>query len=284
MILNLKSQLQKPTRLVANWMGWFKGPDGSSHRANVCHSDNPQTIWNQCLAWHACGGDGWVVDWYGGDGMDRAKPTDVATKILAQTCKTLGQEFSIMLDKGAFKYAPQGQQRWLAFNQALQYIRSQYIPLANYTQVNGKPVVWEFSWAENGINIQQAQLANPDLLILTQSRMAGGSGTYGWINGFPPSSPAEYLTWYLKHSQDPVMVPVLFDQFNDTNPADPAHGIWDKTKPPRIIQPGQLQLCLDLINQTGKTFPLVQHATWNDYDEGSNLEPEALKLANLKLT
>ena len=40
MFLNIKSQLPSGTKLIANWMGWFRGADGKSHAATgLSHRD-----------------------------------------------------------------------------------------------------------------------------------------------------------------------------------------------------------------------------------------------------
>jgi hypothetical protein len=86
--------------------------------------------------------------------------------------------------------------------------------------------------------------------------------------------------------QDPIQIPCLFDGFDDHNP-DPAHikeSRWGG--PARSIPYGQWQMCLDEINKAaaaGKTFPAVQIVTWNDYDERTRIEPQALTLAGFKL-
>lgn len=284
MFLNIKSQLPSGTKLVGNWMGWFKGADGTHHRANVCQSDDPRTVRNQALAMHSVGFDGVVDDWYGGGAADKADPTDKATVLLAKETANLGMEISMMLDKGAFSGAPVGQQRQQVFNAALQYIRAHYFTLPNYSRLNGKPLIWEFGWQEHGIDIASVAKTNPDILILSQSRMAGGGGTYGWVNGFPPSTPKAYMDWYLSHTQDPIMVPCIFDKFNDANPKDPTKSIWGG--PVRTLAPGLAQMCIDGINKAaaaGKKFPMVQYASWNDVDEQTELESQVLALMGMKL-
>lgn len=283
MFLNMKSQLPNNTKLLANYLGWFKGADGTSHRANVCQSDDPLTVRKQALAMHSVGFDGVVVDWYGAT-PDHAPPTDKATQILVQELLDLGMEFSIMLDKGAFSGAPLGQQRQQVFNVAMQYIRARYFTLPNYSRINGKPVLWEFGWQEHGIDIAAAAKANPDVMILTQSRMAGGAGTYAWVNGFPPSTPQKYMQWYLAHTNDPIMVPCVFDKFNDANPKDPSKSIWGG--PVRILPIGLADMCIAEISKaaaSGKKFPYVQYASWNDYDEGTEMESGVLALQGMRL-
>lgn len=282
MFFNIKSQLPAGTKLLANCQGWFNGTDGKKHMANVCQSDDPRTVRNQVLAAHAVGIDGFIPDWYGAT-PDYAQPTDKFTQLLFQETAKLGMEVSIMIDSGTFKWSSADHKQVL--NTALTYIRQKYLTQPNYTKINGKPVIWEFGWGEHGIDIGAVAKANPDLTILTQTRMAGGAGTYGWVNGFAPSTPQKYVSNYLAQ-KDAIQVPCIFDGFDDHNP-DPAHineSRWGG--PARKIPYGQWQMCIDEINKAaaaGKKFPAVQIVTWNDHDERTEMESRFLALAGLKL-
>ena len=282
MFLNIKSQLPPGTKLIANWMGWFRGADGKSHAANVCQSDDPRTIRNQVLAAHAIGIDGFSIDWYGGGVNDKAKPTDAATLLLTSACDALGMEYSIMPDKGMFKGAPNPT---TAFNVGIKYIRDKYFPMPGYTKLNGKLLMWEFGWTENKIDITAFAKANPDIALVAQNKVpTGAAGSYAWVNGFAPnSSPLSYMDWYLKRN-DPLMIPCLFDGFDDHDPVKTTQSRWGG--PARSIPYGQWQVCVDEITKAvaaGKQFPIVQVCTWNDYDERTQIESQALALARLRL-
>jgi len=290
MLLNIKSQLPPGVKLWANWMGWFNGADGKKHRANICQSDDIRTIRNQVLAAHSVGIDGFVVDWYSAT-PDYAQPTDKATQLLAVASLALGMEFSIMLDSGAFKWAPD---RNKALSVAMAYIRQKYVPMENYSKINSKPILWEFGWANAGMDVSSFARNNPDFIVLSQTSVKPNcAGSFGWVNGgwgpnngfCAPDAPHNYMRDYLSR-KDALQIPCLFDGFNDTNPNDTAHSIWYKDKAPRIMPYGQWQMCLDEINKAatqGKKFPAVQICTWNDYDEGTAIEPQVLAQAGLKL-
>jgi hypothetical protein len=278
---NIKSQLPPGTKLLANGQGWFNGADGSKHIANVCQSDDPRTVHNQALAYHAVGITDYVQDWYGPQAADFAQPTDKATQLWGAEAAALGMGISIMLDSGAFKWSRTDFSKLLASD--ILYIRQKYISLPNYTHIGGKPVIWEFGWAEHGIDIAAIAKANPDLTILTQSRMAGGAGTYGWVNGFAPSTPQAYMQNYLAQNH-PIQIPCIFDGFDDHDPANPANSRWGG--PARKIPYGQWQMCIDEINKAaaaGKKFEGVQLVTVGDHDERTEMESKFLALAGLKL-
>jgi hypothetical protein len=281
MFLNIKSQLPAGTKLLANWMGWFNGADGKKHAANVCQSDDPRTVRNQVLAAHAVGIDGFIVDWYGSN-PDYAQPTDKATALLAQACMALDMEFSIMIDSGTFKWAPDHNKALAA---GLTYVRQKYLPMPNYTKINGKPVIWEFSWANAKMDVSAFAHANPDITVLSQTSTAKNcAGSYGWVNGFgAPDAPQKYMQMYLA-KKDAIQIPCLFDGFDDHDPVIAANSRWGG--PARSIAYGQWQMCIDEINKAaaaGKTFPAVQICTFNDYDERTQMESQFLALAGLRL-
>jgi len=282
MFLNIKSNFPPGIKIDANWMGWFRGADGKNHAANVCQSDDPRTIRNQVLAASSIGIDSFVVDWYGGGVSDRANPTDNATLLLAPACAQVGMEFSIMLDKGAFKNSPN---KLTALNTAMQYVRAKYFTQPNYTKLNGKFLLWEFGWKENGIDISSWAKANPDVALVSQNNCPiGATGSYAWVNGFAPnSSPQNYMDFYLKRN-DPEMIPCIFDGFDDHDPINTTQSRWGG--PARHIPYGQWQVCIDAINKaiaSGKKFKRIQICTWNDYDERTQIESQALALEGLRL-
>jgi hypothetical protein len=283
---NLKSKLPAGTKLLANCQGWFNGADGTKHMAGVCQSDDPRTVRNQVLAAHAVGIDGFVVDWYGPDANDFARPTDRFTQLLATQAAALGMEISIMIDSGTFKWATGDHLSVL--NAALAYIRQRYLfSLPNYTKIAGKPVIWEFGWANAKMDVAAFARSNPDLTVLNQTSVVPGcAGSYGWVNGFgSPDAPRQYMESYLA-KKDAIQIPCIFDGFDDHNP-DPAHiteSRWGG--PARKIPYGQWQMCIDEINKAaavGKVFPAVQICTWNDHDERTQMESQFLALAGLKL-
>lgn len=282
MFINTKSQLPPGTKLLAQWMGWFQGKDGRKHRAGICQSDSEQTVYEQVRAAHAAGIDGFVLDWYGGG----TQPIAAASLKVANALAKFGMEFSIMLDAGEFKWTSGGAGKLPVLNEGMTYLHNRFFPLPNYSKINGKPLVWEFGWRDEGINISEFIISNPDITLAVQNVAVPRTAcTFGWVDGFGSmDAPRKYMQSYLGRT-DPVMIPPLFDAFDDHNPAIPAQSIWGG--PARRIASGQWQMCLDEINRAylaGRRFPYVQICTWNDYDEGTQIEPQCLALSGGKLS
>jgi len=277
MILNIKSQLPPNVKLLANWVGWFQSQDGTKHRPGIYNSLDPAIIRAQVRSAHAVGIDGFVADWYGQD----AEPINSASLLMANELQDQGMEFSIMLDAGEFKWNNVDLQTKLnLLMKGLHYVEDHFMVMPNYSQIAGKHLLWEFGWGDQGISPGVIQLANKDLLIMQQNKTdIGTTASFGWVDGFGSLlAPQVYVHSYLART-DPVMIPPLFDQFDDHNLKMPTQSVWGG--PARKIASGQWQMCLDLINaawKAGKRFPAVMIDTWNDYEEGTAIEAQAFKL------
>ncbi len=200
-------------------------------------------------------------------------------------------EFSIMIDSGTFKWAADKNKALAA---GMNYVRQKYFAMPNYSKINGKPIVWEFSWANAKMDVSVFAKNNPDALVLTQTQTAPGcGGSYGWINGgwganngpAAPDAAKKYMEFYLQ-KKDALQIPCIFDGFDDHDPIKLTQSRWDLAKPARTMSYGQWQMCIDEINKavaSGKKFPAVQICTWNDYDERTQIESQVLALEGMRL-
>jgi hypothetical protein len=274
----IKDLLRQPTKLYANWMGWFKA-SGGKHAAGVCQSDDPETVRKQIKMAQALGVDGFVVDWYGPDDQ----PTHEATKILAELCKYEGFEFSIMLDAGIYKWkSTDPAVRSQVLQDAVNWVMQNFVTRPGYSVISGRPLLWEFGWRHDAFS---APPTFGNALLLSQDSLIApyAGGTFAWVNGFPPGDPMSYVKSYLART-DAVQVPCIFWGFDDHDPKSPANSIW--SGPARFISPqfGDTWTgCIDAINATGKTYPAIQICTWNDYDERTCIEPFAKALTGMRL-
>jgi hypothetical protein len=256
-------------KILANWQGWFQMA-GGKHRAGIYDSYDPKIISGQIRAAMKVGISGFVVDWYGGI-SDQGDPTNKATLQLKSLCEYMGFEFSIMLDAGLFRYRPIGTQM-AAVVAETKYALQTYASSPAYTRFNGLPLFWEFGLREYGIDIPKftTQVGSPIFLLSQFSLAHGAQGTFAWVNGFSPSSITDYLDKYATNPKNKLDVPVLFAGFDDHNPAKPEESIWGG--PARKI-PWSLETfktCLDHASKS--TSPIRQICTWNDYEEGSQVE------------
>lgn len=266
----------KSSKIVANWMGWFEGATGNKHIGGVCRSDDPRTVGAQVKMAKKIGLSGFVNDWYGYN-PDFSVPVNEASLILMTECEEQGFEFSIMLDAGAFKW-PQVTNKPAQLQDAINYTRTNYMSSSAYSRINGKPILYEFGWRGQAIDPLAIQTANPDIIIICQDKTPTGA-SFSWVNGFgSATAPNSYLDGYLAQT-DAIMIPCMFWGFDDHDPKNPTKSIWDSTAAARFIDPryGQQWMdCINKINAASKKpgqFPYIQVCTWNDYEEGTRIEP-----------
>lgn len=254
---------------VGKWLlayqGWFTQPAQPAKHMDVGYrSDDPAVVKRQLTHAKAVGIGGFTIDWYGNT-PDYAAPTNAATLLLMKECELQNMEFSIMLDAGAWKW-DSAEKPMVRLQKTLDYAKKTLMPSPAYSRITGKPVVWEFGWRGSGIDPSAVAKANPDLLIfLESSSVAGVPNTFSWINGFPPDKWQTHLSSFLAR-KDAIQVPHVFYGFDDSKAP------WTKH---RII-PGSWSNwaeCLSMIKASNKQFPYGQIVTFNDYDEGSRVEP-----------
>jgi hypothetical protein len=188
-------------------------------------------------------------------------------------CEVMGFEFSVMIDAGIFRYRPIATQQQVLIDET-KYALETFATSHSYSMFNGVPLVWEFDIQEYGIDLTKIipKLGQSVFMMSQFTLHPGCQGTFAWINSFSPGTPGSYLSQYQSHPPSKLDVPVLFAGFNDSDPKNPNNSVWGG--PARIIPWGleTWAACMKSIKSSNRYFPILQIATWNDYEEGSQLE------------
>jgi hypothetical protein len=163
----------------------------------------------------------------------------------------------------------------------LTYIASQYESSPAYIRINGRPLVYFFDVDAFYIDWQRVLSSVPgNPLVLLRGTdgftKATSDGGYSWVNIFQnsPFDPAlnlqdSFFQAAQKTSQK-LVVGTAFKGFNDTL------ANWGTD---RVIDQNCGQTWLQSFAEMGKFFsssnqlPALQIATWNDYEEGTTIEP-----------
>jgi len=137
-------------------------------------------------------------------------------------------------------------------------------------QRNGRPLIFEFGLEAYSIDWTQVLASiqgNP--MIVWEHQTAGFDGRYSWVE---PGS-AGYLDWFYGDSLNDVASKLVFGSafkgFNDTLAA------WSAN---RVMSQSCGQEWLNTFATVGKYYsasaqlPNFQVATWNDYEEGTEIE------------
>jgi hypothetical protein len=185
----------------------------------------------------------------------------------------------IMIDKGAVSLSPcsgcNAQQTMIYLTN---YVLQHYATSPAYATWNGKPLITEFDLDKHYTLDWNAIVAatSPNIAWIFQS--AGGfthsvsSGSYSWMNATSTVYGMDYLTrFYSAALQAPQEMAwgAGYKGFNDTLAS------WSLN---RVVgqQCGQTWLqTFSMLNShynSGNQLPMLQLVTWNDYEEGTELE------------
>jgi len=164
--------------------------------------------------------------------------------------------------------------RDMAFDQ------SHFFALPNYLRINGRPVVYVFDngdidWA----HAEQQAPGNPIFILNGPSHASASLGGFFWFGGLPANtevSSSEEIgkldAFYSQVAGNPgrIYSGSFFKGFDDRLAA------WGKAR--RVDQACGLTFIRSLsavaryLSRAPSNLPLLQGATWNDYEEGTEIE------------
>ena len=260
------------TQIYAELQPWF----GDSRHMQVGYiSWDPAQVEKQIEDMISRGVNGVVIDWYGP--ADLTEPTTLAWFAAAENHP--GFKIAIMIDKGAVTLSPctgcNPQQTMIYLTN---YVMQHYVTSPAYATWNGRPLITEFDldlhFTLNWKAIQAA--TSPNIAWIFEN--SGGfthsetSGSYAWMNATSTQYGMDYLTnFYNAANKAPQTLAWAagYKGFNDTLAS------WSLK---RVVgqQCGKTWLeTFDKLNSyynSTKQIPMLQLVTWNDYEEGTELE------------
>ena len=263
------------TRIYVRWMPWFGDP---KHIQIGYHSDDPQQIASQVTDMMARGIDGAIVDWYGpGAGI-----SSHSTDLLFKESERRGFQFAVSVDGGPLKSClKRGCDVNAQVLSELKYAEKNYESFPNYVRWQGHPVVFFFD-SELPIDWQSVR-ASLKLSPLFVFRNSGAfdkpfsDGAFAWVAPETVKSDDSEALKYLdnfydraQRSPEKFAVGSAYKGFYDSRAS------WGKG---RRIPENCGQTWLDtfaMINRhysASHQLPAVLIVTWNDYEEGTAIEP-----------
>jgi hypothetical protein len=265
------------TKILVHYMGWWGSP---KHHDLGYRSDSADEIQRQVQDMISRGIDGVIIAWYGPDDqlINRS-----AKLMFAEAEKHPGFSAAISIDVGAFKQCDK--QHCDVTDEMvslLRYVEKNFEASPAYLRVNGRPVIPSFGLEQRPINwtrVRASAQSNPLLIF----RNAGGfqksesDGAFSWVgpakvNPDDPTGSA-YLKGFHSAAQSAggkITIGSVYKGFDDSAAS------WSKGK---LIPEncGQTWLTtFDIINRNyseHRQLPFLQIATWNDYEEGTAIEP-----------
>ena len=262
--------IKKDTRKIyVHMMPWFE-PNGFhwnkvgrhyNPQIGTYHSGDYNVIEYQLLLMKYSGIDGIIVDWPGrstqfADLPANAENTD---QIIDQTAK-FGMEFAVCFED---QYATSVGDAVNSMN----WVRDHYFNKPNHIKINGAPALFVFGPQKLGAgdwpNVLAATGTNPAFFTLWYDTSAGDTrdGTFAWIY----SDGLAGVSNYYKRGDQGLKTPVLYPGFNAAyaNGA-PGWGVGYDLGGDTFTS---------LWNLAVNAGNVLQIATWNDYSEGTMVEP-----------
>jgi hypothetical protein len=264
--------------LLAVYEGWF----GRPNHLNVGYSSHDaEVVRRQMQRAQAMGISGFVVDWYG----NRVPWIDKSYAIVQKVAAQQGFQVAVMLDQ-----PPEGEDAQHTIAELTQF-RDQYLaPGADgagaYVTWQGRPLIFIFPHGTTDWGRVHAALAtwNPQPLLL-QENLPGSDvaphakdfdGFYAWVKAGPAGGPQ----WGRQHLEDfyrtmvqqypnKMIVGGAWPGFDDSRAS------WGRG---RFINARCGQTFHDTFNlwrnfvPAGQTIPFLLIETWNDYEEGTEIE------------
>jgi hypothetical protein len=260
------------TKVYAHLLVWF----GQSNHMNVGYSSTDAAqIKRQINDMISRGIDGVIIDWYGPNNSK-----DQATQlVMAEAENHPGFTFAIMVDQGAIKWdSCAGCSPQQALVSQLQYIEQTYFPSPAYMTRQGHPVVTNFnvdlSYSVDWNAANAALSTHPVFLFQNNTGFSHtlSDGSYSWVMPTTTDYGAAYLSSFYNTGMSfpsQQVVGATYKGFNDTLASWGSNRIMGQ-------QCGQTWLKtfseINGLYNSGKQLTDLQLVTWNDYEEGSEIE------------
>lgn len=253
-------------KVYVNWVPWW----GQSNHINIGYSEASATQLNkQVEDMMSRDVDGLIVDWWNAGQLELN-----TTQMMYAAEQHAPFMFALMYDASQLAYATTDVTT--RFINDLNYAAQHYYPSPAYLKVNGRPVILEFGtelYAIDWSRVQAGVQGNPLIIF----RNAGGftkamtSGGYAWGAATAANS---YLDYFYSHAlaapSNLMTWGAVVKGFNDSIAA------WGQN---RYVnqQCGQnwISEAWDAGHWYGgysSRLNAVQVATWNDYEEGTEIE------------
>ncbi|MGC4045375.1 MAG: glycoside hydrolase family 71/99-like protein [Armatimonas sp.] len=218
--------------------------------------------------------DGVIVDWYGlSDYLDYSF-LHKNTQALIQTANRLDLKYAICYEDQTIPRLIEGkkltaEERVPQARRELDWLRKNWFREPNYVRVQGKPLLLSFGfdgltdaeWTEVLKDGTDAQI-----YVSEHNRRTVAQGSFDWP--IPKEYPASLDRFEKQRVGQSISIPVAFPRFHDIyaeGKAQPALG--------RIPDDNGRTWTSTLQRALKSNAPIVQLATWNDWGEGTGIEP-----------
>lgn len=250
-------------------------------------SNDPDVLECQVLLMKLAGIEGVIIDWYGITDFRDYGLVHRNTQHLIKFVKRAGLKFAICYEDQTLKHLVEGKQipasQVMAQGKSVMgWLDEHWFGDDAYLQVDGKPLLLVFGpqylnqsqWKELRTGLKHSPLicGLPHLV-----QPAGLDGLFAWppVSGGKTVTPEMWrkrLTEYYARAPQETVISVAFPGFHDIYQQAGLHASYGYID----TQGGKTMVeTLQLAARSGS--PLIQVATWNDYGEGTVVEPQKKK-------
>jgi len=260
------------TKIYAHLLLWF---GGSNHMSVGYNSDDANQVHAQITDMISRGIDGVVIDWYGpNNSID-----DATALVMTEAESHPGFTFAIMIDQGAIEwYSCSGCSPQQALVYDLQYLQQHYFSSPAYLTLQGKPVVTNFnidlSYSVDW-NAASESLATPPVFLFQNNNgftHVLSQGSYSWVMPTTTDYGIGYLSSFYNagmSERNQQTIGASYKGFNDSLASWGSNRVMGQ-------QCGQTWLRtfseVNGLYNAGNQLPALQLVTWNDYEEGTEIE------------
>lgn len=288
--------------LMAHYLPWFEAPPTSAiwgwhwsmnhfapetiaegKRSIASHyypligpydSSDPAILEYHLLLMKLAGIDGVIVDWYGRTAHFDYAELHRNSAALLEMAARFEMRFAVCYEDQTIPQLVAAQkitaeQRVQHATQELDWLQKNWFSHPAYLRYENKPV-W-LSFGTDGLNAEEWQqvLATehaPWIYLSEHQKRAAAQGAFDWPI---PQRGLESVTEFTTRSAPwPVAMPVAFPRFHDIYREAEVHQSWG-----RIADNDGKTFATTLRQALQSDAPFVQIATWNDWGEGTQIEP-----------
>jgi hypothetical protein len=267
------------TPIWAHLMVWFGQPN---HMDVGYDSADPTQVHKQLDDMQSRGIQGAIIDWYGAD-SSHAHENAAASAVMQDAQEREGFQFAIMEDAGGgpqiCAQSPGCDLTWQVIND-VNYVIDHYAQSPAYIQIKGHPAIFFFGLEQFPVdwNKVRAKVQGSPVFIFRNAvgfQAPETNGGFSWVNINTADANdwgQSYLDFFyasgLEH-RDKAVVGSGYKGFNDSISGWGSH---------RILNQNCGHTWLATLDEIGRYYggnshlSGVQLVTWNDYEEGTEIE------------
>lgn len=218
--------------------------------------------------------DGVIADWYGLSNHASYPVEHRNTAALFQSAAQLGLKIAVCYEDNTISKLVEAKKlpatdRVTHARAEIEWLRDHWFADPAYVRLADKPLLLSFGF--EGLTDREWEAVFPragdtPVYLSEHRRRSVAAGAFDWPA--PRDYPASLERYYQRIKDLPIAMPVAFPRFHDIYAEAKIHASWG------CIADDEGRTLVTTLQRALKSgAPLVQIATWNDWGEGTSIEP-----------